>query len=93
MQYQNVNLRALSGSVEVTGSISKIYASTAITLLTSSFGHYVDGGTDKISHFNFHGLNGIAIPAGSYFEGPIISTKFQGVAVVYHGGHITATEA
>tara|TARA_R110000744_G_C19206665_1_gene545592 strand:- start:232 stop:507 length:276 start_codon:yes stop_codon:yes gene_type:complete len=90
MQYQNVNLRALSGSVEVTGSIHKIYASTAITLLPSSFGHHVDGGADKIFQQNFN--KAIAIPAGSYFEGPIISTKFQGIGVVYHGGFLKSTE-
>jgi len=69
---------------EITGSICKIYAETAVELGPTSFGRYVEGGTDKIHQTT---ATAITVAEGTYFEGPIVRTKTGAdVVIVYHNG-------
>jgi len=77
----------VAASKEITGSIAKIYAEAAVELGPTSFGLHVEGGDDVINQTT---STAITVPAGSYFEGPIVSTKTNAnVVIVYHTGTLT----
>tara|TARA_Y100001963_G_scaffold131813_1_gene189629 strand:- start:105 stop:371 length:267 start_codon:yes stop_codon:yes gene_type:complete len=73
----------VAAAKEISGSIMKIYAEAAQELNPTSFGTYVEGGTDVIHQTV---SNAITIPVGDYLEGPIVRTKTTGISVVYHNG-------
>ena len=75
---------------EITGSISRIYASAACTLNPTTFGKYKHGPDEVgsgVTHPTGESTTAIAIVAGGYLEGPIWKTKTSAhVTVVYHNG-------
>ena len=78
----------VAASKEITGSIAKIYAEAAVELGPTSFGLY--GVDDTRSVINQTTSTAITVPAGSYFEGPIVRTKTNAnVVIVYHTGTLT----
>jgi len=83
LDWERVTL--VAATKEITGSICKIYAEGgALELGPTSFGRYVDGGTDKIHQTT---ATAITVAEGAYFEGPIARTKTSAViTVVYHNG-------
>ena len=77
----------VAASKEITGSIAKIYAEAAVELGPTSFGLHVRGGDDSINQTT---STAITVPAGTYFEGPIVQTKTNAnVVIVYHTGPLT----
>jgi len=77
----------VAASKEITGSIAKIYAETAVELNPTSFGLYVEGGDDLIHQTT---STAITVAEGAYFEGPIVRTKTGAdVVIVYHTGTLT----
>tara|TARA_R110000787_G_scaffold13973_1_gene43518 strand:- start:292 stop:537 length:246 start_codon:yes stop_codon:yes gene_type:complete len=63
-----------------TGSINKIYAYETTNLITVGFGNHTDPYTSSAVIGN--GTN-IAIPVGSYFEGPIVQFSSSKDVIVY----------
>ena len=77
----------VAATKEITGSIAKIYAEAAVELGPTSFGLHVQGGDDLVNQAT---STAITVPAGSYFEGPIVRTKTNAnVVIVYHTGTLT----
>ena len=74
---------AATGDV-ITGSIVRIYTPANAALADCSFGKFVEGGDDVI---HFSTTDDIAIPEGTYLEGPIAycETKTAKVIVYYNG--------
>ena len=83
LDWEKVTL--VAATKEITGSICKIYAEGgALELGPTSFGRYIEGGTDVIHQTT---ATAISIPVASYFEGPVARTKTNAViTVVYHNG-------
>ena len=77
----------LGANATVTGSISRIYAPVALTVDTYTFGKFVDGGTNIDYQTS---TTPIAVPAGSYLEGPFTQLHTSAhVSVVYYRGSLT----
>ena len=68
----------VASSTAFTGSIEKIYAPVATNITSIAFGTHTDPYTTTTSTSVT-----IAIPAGSYFEGPIIQYAANQKTIVY----------
>jgi hypothetical protein len=81
--------RQLAGEATATGSIHRIYAPVALTVDTYTFGKFVDGG-DNVDYQT--STASIAVPAGSYLEGPFTQLHTSNhVSVVYYTGTLTVS--
>ena len=85
--------RVLAADAVVTGSIVKIYAPAAAELTDCKFGNFVDAGDNfSLASSSIHQANGtaIAIPVGTYLEGPFaaIHMSNDSVTVVYYNGEL-----
>ena len=79
---------AATGDV-ITGSIVRIYAPVALTVDNYTFGKFVEGG-DNIDDQTSTVV--IAVPAGSYLEGPFTQLHTSAhVSVVYYNGELTVS--
>ena len=88
------------GTGRATGSIQRIYASTAITITDSTLGRFVsvvDSGSVEVDINSANSQNkvhqtttdDINIPAGSYVDGPFIAINVSaGRGVMYYNGNL-----
>ena len=91
----NTHLKAqrLAANAVVTGSIVKIYAPAAASVTDCKFGNFVDAGDNfSLASSSIYQANGtaIAIPVGTYLEGPFaaIHMSNDSVTVVYYNGEL-----
>ena len=70
--------QSVTATTAFTGSISKIYAPGAVNITTIAFGTNTEPHTSIAST-----AITIAIPAGTYFEGPIIQYIASALTVAY----------
>ena len=73
-----------------TGSIVRIYAPASAIVNDCTFGQFVEGG-DNIDYQST--TTNIAIPAGTYLEGPFTQIHMNNVATVvyYNGGSLSVS--
>tara|TARA_B110000879_G_scaffold35282_1_gene48708 strand:+ start:176 stop:445 length:270 start_codon:yes stop_codon:yes gene_type:complete len=82
-------VQQLAANATVSGSIVRIYAPVALTVDDYTFGKFVEGG-DNIDYQT--SSTSIAVPAGSYLEGPFTQLHTSAhVSVVYYNGALTVS--
>ena len=86
---QDLKAMVLAADAYVTGSINKIYAPVTLSVDNCTFGKFVDGGTN-IDYQET--TTAIAVPAGSYLEGPFTQLHTSAhVSVIYYTGPLTVS--